>query len=68
MKKCNLDLLNKIAKRETKPTLKETLYRNRAKVQVCKEHNPSASRAIRVKGSKNYWNKRYAETSKLLGN
>ncbi len=50
MKKLNQELLNKIQKREGKPTLKEVLYRNRAKVEVCKAHKPSVSRAIKVKG------------------
>ncbi len=50
MKKSTLELLNKIEKRENKPTLKEVLYRNRAKVQVCKDHKPSVSRTIKIKG------------------
>ncbi len=50
MKKSTLELLNKIEKRENKPTLKEVLYRNRAKVQVCKDYKPSVSRTIKIKG------------------
>jgi len=52
MKRLNQELLNKIAKRENKPTLKETLYRNRGKVQICKDYKPCVSRAIKVKKSR----------------
>ncbi len=52
MKKSTQNLLEKIAKRENKPSLKETLYRNRGKVTVCKDHKPSNTKHIKVKGSK----------------
>jgi len=52
MKKLNQELLNKIQKREGKPTLKEVLYRNRGKVEICKDYKPSVSRTIKIKGKR----------------